>query len=128
MYTGQACTDKITFEDRKFHEAQCPWSIVSCPNAAECGTLLARDLTEHLAECKHATCENLQYGCEFKGTSNEVSQHEGECKFMMVRMVIEGFKGTIDNLVKEVTKQNTEIKELRKAVQVMEQENVQRDR
>ncbi|KAL5257600.1 hypothetical protein ACHWQZ_G012503 [Mnemiopsis leidyi] len=128
VYTGQACTDKITFHERKFHEAQCPWSIVPCPNSDQCGTLLARDLTEHLVECQHATCENVKYGCDFKGTSRDVDTHQADCKFMVVRGVIESFRSTIDNLVVEVSKQSKQIRELRKAVISMEQENIQRDR
>jgi len=128
VYTGQSCTDKLTFHQRKVHESQCPWSIVPCPNSEECGTLLARDVTEHLLECKHATCENVKYGCDFKGTSGEVDTHEEDCKFRVVRGVVESFRGTIENLVVEVSKQNKQIKELRNAVLVMEQENVQRDR
>ena len=128
IYTGQSCTDKLTFHQRKVHESQCPWSIVPCPNSEECGTLLARDVTEHLLECKHATCENVKYGCDFKGTSGEVDTHEEDCKFRVVRGVVESFRGTIENLVVEVSKQNKQIKELRNAVLVMEQENVQRDR
>ena len=58
VYTGQGCTDKLRFSERKSHEAQCPWSIVPCPNSKECGSLLARDLTEHLISCVHAKCEN----------------------------------------------------------------------
>ena len=92
VYTGQGCTDKITFHERKVHEAQCPWSIVPCPNSEECGTLLARDVTEHLVECKHATCENVKYGCDYRGTSGEVEKHEEDCKFMVVRGVIESFR------------------------------------
>ena len=58
VYTGQGCTDKLRFSERKSHEAQCPWSIVPCPNSKECGSLLARDLTEHLISCVHARCKN----------------------------------------------------------------------
>ena len=79
-------------------------------------------------ECKHATCENAKYGCDFKGTSRDVDTHEEDCKFMVVRGVIESFRSTIDNLVVEVSKQSKSIRELRKAVLSMEQENVQRDR
>ena len=102
VFTGQSCTDKLTFSGRKFHEAQCPWSIVPCPNSTDCGTLLARDVTEHLLECRHAMCENVKYGCEFKGTSADVDVHEEDCKFMVVRGVIDSFKSTIDTLVQEV--------------------------
>ena len=71
MYTGKGCPDKLQFGERKVHETQCPWSVVPCPNSGECGTLLARDITEHILVCRHACCENQQYGCDFKGREAE---------------------------------------------------------
>ena len=103
VYSGQACTDNLTFGERKEHEALCLWSIVPCPNSEQCGTLLARDVAEHLLACSQAACENSKYGCEYRGKRSQVEQHSGDCKFVVVKGVVETFKSTVDTLVLEVS-------------------------
>eukprot|EP00116_Pleurobrachia_bachei_P002213 sb/3462475/ len=127
VYTGQGCTDKLRFSERKVHEAQCPWSIVPCPNSKECGSLLARDLTEHLISCVHAKCENSLYGCDFVGTAAAVDDHEEECKFFVVRGIIGTFQHTMESMDNKVRDQGRQILELREELRTLRQEMLTRD-
>ena len=43
------------------------------------------------------------YGCRFRGTKDEVEIHYGtDCKFVVVRGVVDSFRATVDTLVQEV--------------------------
>jgi len=128
VYSGEACTEKLNLSSRKKHEGQCLWSIVQCPNSSSCGTLLAKDLAEHTMECVHAACCNAEFGCAFTGTSNDVDDHEDNCKFTMVRTLIENFKSTVDQLQQKVDVQSKHIKSLHKTVAVLKEEKTKREK
>ncbi|KAJ8303340.1 hypothetical protein KUTeg_019736 [Tegillarca granosa] len=79
------CPEKITIGQRHKHEDQCTFIFVTCPNSEECGQFRKFELEQHFQSCAFMPCPNHIKGCEFKGKSEQISEHELSCGYRSVQ-------------------------------------------
>eukprot|EP00042_Codosiga_hollandica_P034369 m.240002 g.240002 ORF g.240002 m.240002 type:complete len:684 (+) comp54393_c0_seq6:154-2205(+) len=75
------CPEILVLAHRRDHELSCPFAPTECPNSHECGTLLKKDLDEHLQACVRFTCSHKVRGCKFVGSSASMTEHLTTCEF-----------------------------------------------
>jgi len=73
------CQEILKLGQVDYHESNCPFGLVECPNSQLCQKVQRRYLPAHLEICRKTPCPNKSGGCQFEGTRTEVEKHYAQC-------------------------------------------------
>lgn len=107
------CQDIIKMGDRATHEGVCPYRILNCPNSAVCGTFKKIDLDAHLAVCQHYTCVHSVRGCKFVGSKAAAKAHLEDCRYEVVKGLLQESDSRIQSLSEMLESKDQEIEFLK---------------
>ncbi|CAH2328545.1 TNF receptor-associated factor 3 isoform X1 [Pelobates cultripes] len=112
------CKNQVALVEMQNHEdMECPSVVVACPHKCSVKSLLRSELNTHLSECVNApsTCSFKRYGCNFKGTNQEIKVHEGSSAVQHVNLM----KEWSSFLESKVSVLQNESSEKNKSIQVL---------
>uniref|UniRef100_A0A8C5PL43 TNF receptor-associated factor n=1 Tax=Leptobrachium leishanense TaxID=445787 RepID=A0A8C5PL43_9ANUR len=112
------CKNQVPMVDMQNHEANdCPSVVVSCPHKCSVKSLLRSELNAHLSECVNApsTCSFKRYGCNFKGTNQQIKAHESTSAVQHVNLM----KEWSSFLESKVSVLQNETSEKNKSIQIL---------
>ena len=107
------CQEIIKMGDRAIHEGVCPYRILNCPNSAVCGSFKKIDLDAHLGVCQHCTCVHNVRGCKFVGSRDAAKAHLEDCRYEVVKGLLQESDSRIQSLSEMLESKDQEIEFLK---------------
>ncbi|KAG8449268.1 hypothetical protein GDO86_016078 [Hymenochirus boettgeri] len=112
------CRSQVPIIEMQKHEdVDCPSVVISCPHMCSVKSLLRSELNAHLSECVNApsTCSFKRYGCNFKGTNQQIKTHEASSAVQHVNLM----KEWSNYLEAKVSMLQNESSEKNKSIQIL---------